>query len=120
MWNGRLINVIRGGAHAGYTFNEGILAADCLVIPKGSEKKDLAMKVIASIVSPEIQANLPQHTTNGPVNMKAFETGKISPEEAADIISSPQNAKVQLLQNFQWWADNAAAMQERFDEFLAE
>lgn len=120
VWNGRLINVVKDGAHAGYTFNQGILSADCLVIPRGAPNLALAQKVVASLVSPDIQANLPLHATNGPVNMKAFQTGKLTAEQAASVISSPQNAKIQLLQDALWWADHATEVQERFDDFVVE
>ena len=120
LWVSRVIGAMNDGAHADYTFNQGMLDFGCFVIPKGSKKKDLAMKVLNKFVSPSLQANLPQHIDYGPVNAKAFETGKISPETTATLNSSPTNVKLQYVYDVKWWAENGPAMQERWDEFMTE
>lgn len=120
LWVSRVIGAIKDGAHADYTFNEGMLDFGCWVIPKGSKKKDLAMKVLNLFSSPELQANLPQHIDYGPVNVKAFDTGKISSETVATLNSAPHNVKLQFVYDPNWWAVNGAALQERWDEFMTE
>ena len=84
-WNGRITAAIQSGAPFAFTFNQGILIADCLVVAKGVKNKELAMKAIATAVSPEMLANLPKYIDYGPANMKAYETGKITPEMAKDL-----------------------------------
>lgn len=120
MWNGRVANVIKDGGKAGYTFNGGLLQADCLVVPRGSKNKELAMKVIALIVSPDLQANFPKYIDYGPANIKAFDTGKLSDEEKARITSSPENIKNQVITDIEWWGENMAAMTERWSNFRQE
>jgi putative spermidine/putrescine transport system substrate-binding protein len=118
MWNGRAEAAIKEGAPIKFGFNQGILGTDCLVVPKGAPHKALAMKIVASVVSPEIQANLPKYINYGPVNAKAFETGKISDEKAKELNTGPENMKAQIVQDLQWWVDHGAEVQQRFDKLL--
>lgn len=120
IWNGRASTVIKAGAKAAFTFEEGMLGVDCLVVPRGSKNKDLAMKVIDRILSAELQANLPALIDYGPVNMKAFETGKITPELAAATNSSPENFKRQVTLNDIWWGENLPKVQPMWDAFIQE
>ncbi|MGF7163433.1 putative spermidine/putrescine transport system substrate-binding protein [Rhodoligotrophos appendicifer] len=120
IWNGRASTVIKAGAKAALTFNEGLLGVDCLVVPKGSKNKDLAMKVINLILSADLQANLPALIEYGPVNSKAFDTGKITPELAAATNSSPENYKLQVTLDDEWWGKNLPKIQPMWDAFIQE
>ena len=120
IWNGRAGAAIKDGAKAATTYNQGILNADCLVIPKGAKNAELAQKVIALMVSPELQADIPKYINYGPINEKAFATGKITPEEAARINSSPANTARQTVISFDYWTDNLAKLTEKMDAFLQQ
>lgn len=87
IWVSRAIAAKKAGADIGFTFDQGELDYGCFVIPKGSKKKDLAMKALALFTSPELQANIPQHIDYGPINVKAFETGKIPQDMLAGLNS---------------------------------
>ncbi len=52
--------------------------------------------------------------------MQAYEIGVITPEGAAILPSSPQNAKVQFVYNANWWVVNGARAEEMFDEMMTE
>ncbi|WP_136621747.1 MULTISPECIES: ABC transporter substrate-binding protein [Mesorhizobium] len=117
-WNGRIATLKASGAPVDWVVEGGVLNADCLVIPKGAKNKDLAMKALARFVSPDLQANLPKHAANGPVNVKAFETGKLTREEAAKVISSPENLKKQVLLDPQFWGDNIVGIQARWQNLV--
>jgi putative spermidine/putrescine transport system substrate-binding protein len=118
IWNGRASAVIKDGAKAALTYNQGLLNADCLVIPKGAKNKELAQKVIALMVSPELQANIPSYIDYGPITSKAFDTGKISAEMAERVNSSPQNTARQAIMNFDFWREHLPKLTERMDAFL--
>jgi putative spermidine/putrescine transport system substrate-binding protein len=120
IWNGRASTLVAEGAPVSYSYDQGVFNPDCMVIPKGSKNKDLAMKALAAFVSPDLQANLPLYIGNGPVNLKAFETGKIPADRQAAIVSAPENVKKQLLLDFDYWADHLVEAQERFDDFLQQ
>ena len=68
----------------------------------------------------DLQANLPALIDYGPVNLKAFETGKISEADAKASNSSPENIKVQALLRSDWWGKNLATVQPMWDAFVQE
>lgn len=119
-WNGRFDVVKADGAKVAYTFNQALLDYDCFAIPKGAPNKDLAMKYLAEMSKPELQANLPLHITYGPTNKKAYEIGQIDAALARAMPSHPDNAKLQLPINLAWYAEfeqKAAAM---YQDMLTE
>jgi len=119
-WNGRFDVAAKDGAKVAYTFNQALLDYDCFAIPKGAPNKDLAMKFIAEMSKPEIQANLPLHITYGPTNKKAYELGTIDDKLARAMPSHPDNAKLQLPIDLDWYAkyeQKAAAM---YQDMLTE
>jgi putative spermidine/putrescine transport system substrate-binding protein len=118
IWNGRAGAAIKDGAKAAITYNQGILNADCLVIPKGAKNAELAQKVIALMVSPDLQADVPAYINYGPINEKAFATGKITPQQAELINSSPANSARQTVISFDYWTENLAKLTEKMDAFL--
>ena len=120
IWNGRAGTLKKQGAPVSFSFDQGVLTADCMVIPKGSKNKDLAMKALAKFVSPDLQANLPLYVDNGPANEKAFETGKIPQERIKDINSSPENVKKQVLQDPEFWRDNLVEATEKFNNLIQQ
>jgi putative spermidine/putrescine transport system substrate-binding protein len=120
IWNGRASSVIRDGGKAGFTFNQGILTADTFAIPKGALHKATAMKALAMFLSPEQQAHFPLTVDYGPANQKAFATGVLPPERIAQINTSPENAKKQVKLDERWWAENTAAVLERWDNFMQQ
>lgn len=120
IWSNRMQAVIDDGAEASYTYQGGILIPDCFFIPKGSTKIDLAMKAIAVAASPEIHANIAQYIPISPVSSEAFNTGKIPPELAAVLPAAPENLKLQVWTDGDWWAEHGAEIQERWSNFIQE
>ncbi len=96
------------------------MAGARLHIVKGSKNKDLAMKVLAKFVSPDLQANLPLYVDNGPANEKAFETGKIPQDRIKDINSAPENVKKQVLQDPAFWRDTLVEATEKFNNLIQQ
>lgn len=121
-WNGRVSKVIEGGAPVGMTFNQGILAYDCTVVPRGAKNAELAMKVLNRLLSPDMQAAIPKLIPYGPVNSNAFKDNLITPEVAATLPSSPENIKLQVMVDDAWWGDlkNAEKVQELWTKLVQE
>ena len=88
------------------------------MIPKGAKNLALAQKVIALMVDPVIQADIPKYINYGPITAKAFDTGKITPAQAAEINSAPANAAKQTVMNFDFWREHLPKLTERMDAFL--
>ena len=104
IWGSRIAPVIQSGAPVNFTFNQGLLAYACLAIPKGAKHAAEARKVIADVVTPAIQANIPEVMSfYGPVNAKAFDVRKFSPDVLSKANSSPQNRAAQVPMDGAYW-----------------
>lgn len=120
-WNGRVTAVAAEGVPVSYTFNEGFLQYTSLCILKGAPNLETAVKFVNAALTPEIQANFPAYIDYGPANPKAYDTGKISPERAAEMPSSPANAAVQVLVDDTWWSSpEGEKAQERWASFIQQ
>lgn len=120
-WNGRVSAVMAEGAPVDFSYNEGMLQYTSLCILKGAPNLEAAVKFVNAALDPEIQANFPAYIDYGPANPAAYDTGKITPERAAELPSSPENAAMQVLISTEWWAsaegDDAMA---RWAEFIQQ
>ncbi len=119
-WNGRFDNAKKDGAKVKYSFNQALLDYDCFAIPKGAPNRDTAMEFLNEISKPEYQDDLPKYITYGPTNKAAYDTGEISPEAAAALPSSPENAAMQLPVSLDWYAKWETIAAEMYQEMLTE
>lgn len=119
-WNGRFDNAKADGAKVAYSFNQALFDYDCFAIPKGAPNKDLAMKFLAEISTPEYQDDLPKYITYGPTNKAAYDTGEIDAETAAGLPSSPENAEKQLAISLDWYGKWETVAAEMYQEMLTE
>jgi putative spermidine/putrescine transport system substrate-binding protein len=117
MWNARAMVAAQTG-NVGYTYNQGILDFETLVIPKGAPHAALAQKVIARIIAADHEASFARALHYGPVNALAFEGGLIPAEDAKLLPSAPENKKVQAVTDPAWWLEHQEAVTERFQNFL--
>ncbi|KAB0495346.1 ABC transporter substrate-binding protein [Pseudomonas vancouverensis] len=119
IWNGRVNEVKASGDAVDYSFDGALLSHDCLIVPKGSANKALAMKLIAEIIKPQSQATLATLIPYSPVNAQAYELPMITQELAARLPTSPQNIDKVVSVSPQWWVENQEAVRQRFALFLA-
>lgn len=120
LWNGRIQTAMDAGAPYDYTFDQQLLITDCWMIPKGAPNKELAMKALAHMMKPEIQARLPQYINYAPANLDAYDTGLIDAATLETLPSSPDNRKNAIHFDAEWWADNMDEVTRRFDLFIQE
>jgi putative spermidine/putrescine transport system substrate-binding protein len=118
IWVARIDAAIKQGAPYDYTYNQAVMDIECLVVPKGSPRKELAMKAINSFLDPQLQADLMNYVPYGPVNQDAYKTGKISKELMERANTAPDNFKKQVVQNKEYWAEAGQKSQERWDAFM--
>jgi len=107
IWNGRASTVRKDDPDVDFTFNDGLLQNTQLCVLKNAPNLPAAMKFLNAAFSPDLQANLPLYIDYGPGNPAAFKTGKITPQRAAELPSSPENAAKQALLSEEWWASDA-------------
>jgi putative spermidine/putrescine transport system substrate-binding protein len=121
IWGSRVANVIKDGAPVAFTYQDGVLTFGCLGIIKGSKNVEAAQKFIAGIVSPEIQARIPEMMGYyGPVNRKAFEFKHFPPEILEKSNTSPVNSAKQVRLNVEWWVENEEKVVEEFRSLLVD
>jgi putative spermidine/putrescine transport system substrate-binding protein len=118
--NGRVDSLNADASKVGFTWNQGLTDADCLLVPKEAPNRENAMRVINELLSAEAQARMAVAISYGPVNSKAFETGIISPEDAAKNNATPANMETQVVIDSTFYVENIAALQERFDALVQE
>lgn len=120
IWVARIDAAIKQGAPYDFTYEGAVLDVECLVVPVGAKNPELAMKVINEFLSADFQANLPQYVPYGPVNVKAYETGKITPDMLKYANTTPENLAKQVIQNKEYWAEHGQETQEMWDKFMTE
>ena len=119
-WNGRFDVAMADGAGADYTFNQAMLDFDCHAIPKGAPNKALAMKVLAEITKPKYQADFVKYITYGPTNRAAYDLGTIDATLARKLPSHPDNVKLQLPINLEWYRQHETAASALYQDMLTE
>jgi len=120
IWNGRAEALTQEGAPISLTLNQQMILTDCWVVPKGAKNKDLAMKALAIMSRPDVQARIALYINYGPANTDAYKTGVIKPEVAAKLPSAPENSAKGFVLDANYWADNLDEMTKRFDLFIQE
>lgn len=120
IWAARIDAAIKEGAPYAYTLNDAVMDVECLVVPKGSPNPEGAMRLINHLLDPKYQANLPDHIPYGPMNQDAFKLGLISPEKAANVVTSTENIAKQLIMDSAYWAEHQAEAQTRWDSIMMQ
>lgn len=117
IWATRAGAAIKEGANAEFTWNQGILIPDCLFIPEGAPNADLAKKVLERALKADLQAKLPTVIDASPVNSEVYDQKLIPDDLVAKQATSPENLKIQVWTDGDWWAENGAAVRERWSAF---
>ena len=121
IWGSRVASVLADGAPVDFTYDQALLGFGCFGIPKGAANAAAAQRMIAQMVTPEIQANIPDVLPYyGPINERAFSVKQFSAEALEKANSSPQNKDRQAPLQPAWWADNIARVQERYQALIAK
>jgi putative spermidine/putrescine transport system substrate-binding protein len=121
-WNGRIQAIETEpegkGGKVKTTFNQQIIVSDSWMIPKGAPNREAALKAIAIMSRPEVNARISNYINYAPSNMKGYDTGVIPKEKLPGLPNSPENFEKGFVQDVSWWVNNADAMVKRFDAFL--
>lgn len=99
-------------------WNGGMLAGDSWVIPRGAPNADVAMDFINYATRAVPSANFSRLFPFGPINKDAFPL--IAPERVALLPNAESNRALQFVEGFNWWADNADTLSDRFEDWLLE
>lgn len=116
VWNGRIDPIKQQGGPVDYTFDYALHTPGIWSVPKGSRNRDAAMKFIAHNMDPEVQANFSKHISYGPTVEAAFEL--LTADERARLPSSPENRKLSVAINADYWLENGKEIYDRFNTWL--
>lgn len=116
-WNIRADQFNEAGALQ-VVWNGGMLGADAWIVPKDAPNADLAMDFINYATRPGPAADFSRLLPYGPVNPGAFDL--LPPERVVMLPTAPEHRAVQFVQNWNWWADNADGVDERFATWLLQ
>lgn len=114
-WSGRLYSLQQDGLDIDMSWNQNLVAADVLVVPKGSPNKEAAMKFLAYAGSADGQARMANLSAYGPTNLKSIDQleDKILPYQPS------QHADKNVPINVNWWAENRELISKRWYEWQA-
>lgn len=112
-YNGRIFGAKKEGAPLSLSWEQSLLQYDYWVIAKGSPNKENAAKFLAYISRPEPQAAFAEAIAYGPSNNDAF---KLVSKELMEILpGSPELAKKQVFQNYEWWGQTGPDGRTNYD-----
>lgn len=116
-YNGRIANAINeGNKSLKMAWDTNTYEQDYWVIPKGSPRKDLAMKFIASTVQPGPQVEYAKLIPYGPTNKSA----KVPADIAAQLPTAPANMKDAVAIDGTFWLDHGEDLERRFNAWAAK
>jgi putative spermidine/putrescine transport system substrate-binding protein len=115
-WNARAQVVIEAGGPVAISWDQGLYALEGWVIPKGNPRADLARRFIKFCANAKRQAEFVSRLAYGPTNPKAYEF--IPAERARFLPTAPDNLKLMMQSNTEWWGKNKEAALERFNAWL--
>lgn len=115
-WNGRLSEAQEEGAPIEIMWDQHILTADYLMIPKGCKNVDAAMKLIAWITSAENSAEISNFIDYGPPNINAIE--KVDPEVASRLPTAYGDTAVGF--DDVWWGENYSKLNPDWQNWVQQ
>ena len=117
-WNGRIHNANKEGQDFRIVWDNQILDSNYWAIPKGAKNIEASMAFIKYAVEPEVLAATTKFIPYGPVRASAAPF--VTPEDAANLPTSPENLTVALTLDNAFWADNGDEIRKRFTTWLAQ
>lgn len=116
LWNARAQVVIEAGVPAAISWNQGLFALEGWVIPKGDPRSELGMKFIRYTANAKRQAQFVERLAYGPTNPHAYDY--IPKARAKFLPTAPDNLKLMVASNNEWWGKNKDRAIERFNNWL--
>jgi putative spermidine/putrescine transport system substrate-binding protein len=105
---------IDNGSPIKIQWDQNLQTADYLVVPKGTQNKEQAMKLVAYIVSGANNHRISNFINYAPVNEESIP--KLDKEVASKLPTAYRDTGVPY--NDEWWDDNREKTTERFNEWL--
>ncbi len=117
-YNGRIAAAQKEGQPLNVVWNESIYDLDHWVIVKGSPNKDAAYKFIQLASTADNQVVFSGEIPYGPVVSDAI--SKLDPKIAANLPTAPDNLKVAVSMDTEFWVEHGEELEERFNAWAAK
>ncbi|MEO8280855.1 MAG: ABC transporter substrate-binding protein [Ideonella sp.] len=117
-WNGRYYNLVKQGAPIVMEWNQGAIKESAFGIPKGAKEVYWGQRVLASMADAKTQGQYADIIGYPGLNLDA--TQFTDPKIVPFLPTSPVNLPKQFWVNLEWWADNGAAIQERWARWILQ
>lgn len=114
VWVGRAVNVAEKGIKIDWT--NWTSQTGYWVVPKGTKNKEAAMRAISFFTEPEQQIAFTKYMPYGPSNSKAVDA--VDAKYKGNLPTDHLDTRV--LMNADWWAENSAKVDLRFQEWLLQ
>jgi putative spermidine/putrescine transport system substrate-binding protein len=114
VWVGRAVSVAEKGIKIDWT--NWTSQTGYWVVPKGTKNKDAAMKAISFFTEPAQQIEFTKYMPYGPSNKNAV--GSVDSTFKGSLPTDHLDTRV--LMNADWWAENGAKIDLRFQEWLLQ
>lgn len=124
-YNGRIFNAVAGEDKPFEIVWDGqVWDLDLWVIPKGTKNKELAMDFLKFSTATEQLAKQASYISYGPARLSSAPlVGKFHNKDidmGPQMPTAPNNLTNAVQNNFEFWADNADQLTERFNAWLAK
>lgn len=118
-YNGRFYTaVVDDGKNFKMVWNGQGMDFDFWVIPKGHPDTDLGYEFIKFASQPERMGDQTNYISYGPLRKEA--ANFVKPEILAQLPTAPANTENWFKSDTQFWADNHAALVERFNVWISQ
>jgi putative spermidine/putrescine transport system substrate-binding protein len=115
-WNGRFYELTRRNAPVATDFTGGSLKSGAFGIPRGTRQSYWGQRFFSVMTRPELQA---VYTTEmGYPGLNRLTMDHVAPELHPLMCTAPGNIEKQFWLNVEWWTENAAAAQERWNRWM--
>jgi putative spermidine/putrescine transport system substrate-binding protein len=113
-WNNRLVSAKEEGSDIEIMWDQHLMMADYLMIPKGSKNVEAATKFIGWVLSPDQAASLSRYIASGPANIKAVD--KVDPKYAESLPTAHLDTAIAY--DDQYWADNYDKLDPEWQQWV--
>lgn len=111
--NGRIWDANKKGANLGIQWNQNLISAEALVVPKGTKKLELAMALVNEMTLPENQARFANRMAMAPTNPDAFKF--VDSSVASWLPTAPENVSKGVAISAEYWRDNLKTLTNRWE-----
>lgn len=116
-YNGRITNARKEGKDVGLVWSSGIYEMDYWAIPKGTSRKDEALKFISFATRPDTQKVFSDAIPYGPTNKKALQL--LAPATVAELPTATQNMAGAMALNANFWIEHGEELEQRFNAWAS-